>query len=610
MAPASLEAKMPCFRHTPALLALLASAVADLQFPPTLQEKWGKIDKEKDWLEALLEMRSEIEVVVGVTTTPQRINRSLQAAIEGIFQQSVLPDRVVLSLPRGRMRFRASTYPEDHELPLFLQFPQPGLVVDRDCKDMGPGTVFFNGLKHAKRRDAFFMNTPDDHVFSKNHIAMLLQFALANPGTAVASLGIHSHSQFRPCFDFAEWTTGCVGRINLGHTMGPINSGFIGHMVQPWFFGEVDELAPDDTWPKECHMHDDLWLSSLLARRGIRREAANLGLPGKAKVLNTSKTPDALFSQNAWNLNVCNHALLDRFPGLWTPRPRIVIMADSTSQSHCVGHVDDWYPLPSLSSKPSTAVFLRHLVLGTTRHENPDTVVLAVFGQMSCGKLSAALQCAVQRPGELHEHMGNRDGADGALCLAAENDNLAAAATVRMWHDAAPVDTQPEERACWSFPNATWGRCCAPFSENWSRREIRATSLAKSGFDRELRNCPKLDSGCCKVHARLSRRWKPLSGEWRIEYSNSRKRTATISEEGLVSFDDRTTTAASSVIPRFRLEETANPSVSLLKAIHSSTQAHLSEYWFFAHGQIHIAAADGDDFTGLGIQLNPCHGCV
>ncbi len=597
---------MPCFRHTPTLLALLTSAVADLKFPPTLQEKWGKIRKEKDWLEALLEMRSDLEVVVVCTTTPQRINHSLQAAIEGIFQQSVPPDRLVLSLPRGRMRFRASTYPEDSELPLFLQFPQPGLIVDRDCKDLGPGTHFFNGLKHAKRRDAFVMNMPDDHVFSKNHIAMLLQFALANPGTAVGSMGVHSHSQFRPCFDFARWTSGCGGRINLGHTMGPINSGFMGHMVQPWFFGrELHELVPDDTWPQECHMHDDLWLSSLLARRGIRRESANLGLPGKAKVLNTSKTPDALFSQNAWNMNICNHALLDRFPGLWSPRPRIVIMTDSTSQSRCVGHVDDWYPLQSLS-KLSTAD-LRHLVLGTTRHENPDTVVLAVFGRMSCGKLSAALQCAVQRPGELHEHVGNRDG---ALCLAAENDNLAAAATVGMWHDAAPVDTQPEERACWSFPNATWGRCCAPFSENWSRRETRATSLAKSGFDRELRNCPQLASGCCKVHARLSRRWKPLSGEWRIEYSNSRKLTATISEEGLVSFDDRTTTAVSSLIPRFRLEETANPSVSLLKAIHSSTQAHLSEYWFFAHGQIHIAAADGDDFTGLGIQLNPCHGCV
>ena len=239
---------------------------------------------------------------------------------EGIFQQSVLPDRVVLSLPRGRMRFRASTYPEDHELPLFLQFPQPGLIVDRDCKDMGPGTVFFNGLKHAKRRDAFFMNTPDDHVFSKNHIAMLLQFALANPGTAVASLGIHSHSQFRPCFDFAEWTTGCVGRINLGHTMGPINSGFIGHMVQPWFFGEVDELAPDDTWPKECHMHDDLWLSSLLARRGIRREAANLGFAWKSESFEHKQdTGCTFFAKMPGTMNVCNHALLDRFPGLWTP---------------------------------------------------------------------------------------------------------------------------------------------------------------------------------------------------------------------------------------------------------------------------------------------------
>ena len=140
-------------------------------------------------------------------------------------------------------------------------------------------------------------------------------------------------------------------------------------------------------------------------------------------------------------------------------------MADSTSQSHCVGP-RGW--LVS-AAKPVIKAIPPLFFWGIWFWAPPAMKTLtpwclAVFGQMSCGKLSAALQCAVQRPGELHEHMGNRDGADGALCLAAENDNLAAAATVRMWHDACTgrYPTRGGELAG-HFQTLTWGRCSGPF---------------------------------------------------------------------------------------------------------------------------------------------------
>ena len=172
-----------------------------------------------DLVRMVQQQRNQIEVVVMCTTTPKRLGRGLEAAIEGIFQQSVPPDRLVLSLPRGKMKFRDGVYPEDHELPEFLKKPRPGLVVDRDCEDMGPGTHMYNGLsKHVKRPDAFVINMPDDHIFSKHHLAVLLAHALMeqNKGSSIGAAGIHSSPAFRPCPTEAKKTSDCLGRLHSG----------------------------------------------------------------------------------------------------------------------------------------------------------------------------------------------------------------------------------------------------------------------------------------------------------------------------------------------------------------------------------------------------------
>ncbi|CAE7260388.1 unnamed protein product, partial [Symbiodinium pilosum] len=300
------------------------------------------------------------------------------------------------------MRFKDHAYPEDHELPDFLQKPRPGLIVDRTCEDLGPGTHLFNGLRYAKQRDAFVMIAADDMRLSKNHIALLLATAKRSEsqGSAVATLGVHSLPDFRPCLDTHTWTSGCLGYVDLGFSMGPMTLGWLGCIVRPWFFYPQDWEPPDDSWPTECFMHDDLWLSATLAQRGIRRASYNLGLPGRAEDLETSKDPgQALFHQNRWNLHVCNEALLARFPGLWEPRPRVVALAPGVSSTSCLGHVDQWHRIPSQDRGLSIQQLSSLVQAAGTSQEHWDTVVViipAFFREGFCRKLSAVLQCALQ----------------------------------------------------------------------------------------------------------------------------------------------------------------------------------------------------------------------
>ena len=493
-----------------------------------------------DLVRMLQQQRNQIEVVVMCTTTPKRLGRGLEAAIEGIFQQSVPPDRLVLSLPRGKMKFRDGVYPEDHELPEFLKKPRPGLVVDRDCEDMGPGTHMYNGLsKHVKRPDAFVIIIPDDHIFSKHHIAFLVADSLDkySQGTVVGVMGAHSGPEFRPCLTEAHWVTDCGhGRVNYGSPLGPITYGSFGHVLRPWFFRKEPLAPPDATWPKECHMHDDLWLAALLARRGIKRTARNFGLPGQTS--QPKQGVDALFWVNMRNLKICNKALLARFPGLWTPRPRVVVLGtDEAAASWCLGHVDEWHWLPkgmaTLVDSKQQVNYFKHLVVETVSLEHPDVIAI-VHVDAPCQKLSAAMQCALQK------HDSTHAATSAVVCLAATGSSFAAAATVGAWRDAVSVhETHEEERRCWTLPNATWGHCCARYKESvWSERSRRksfARSLAESqGFKRKVHGCPQLSLGCCDIDYRLSGLWFPAQGSWSIEYEDGRHVDVLISYEGLV----------------------------------------------------------------------------
>ena len=361
-----------------------------------------------------------------------------------------------------------------------------------------------------------------------------------------------------------------------GGTFGPVILGFMGHVLRPWFFSTRPLTPPDKTWPLECFQQDDLWVSAALAHRGIKRKSGNYGLPGLAKVLDTSKEDS--MSQSMWNLQICSDALNARLPGLWTPRPRVVVFGtDEAAASWCLGHVDEWHLLPkevaNLEDLKQQVNYFKRLVVDAVSLEHRDVVAI-VHVHASCQKLSAAMQCALQKRDSTHA------ATSAVVCLAATGSSFAAAATVGAWRDAVSVhETHEEERKCWTLPNATWGHCCARYKESvWSERSRRksfARSLAESqGFKRKVHGCPQLSLGCCTM--RLKDQWLAASGRWNIEYDDGRKLSVLITEDGLV-YSLKSSHRAE---PHFQLEETVNPLVAQLRPVPElSRRSSIIEHW-------------------------------
>ncbi|CAE8648733.1 unnamed protein product [Polarella glacialis] len=230
------------------------------------------------------------QVVLCLTTTPQRLARGLlKAALEGTFRQSFVPDRVVVALPRGRMRRRPSeVYPEDTDLPRYLLQPlaswQDKFVLDREIEDQGPITSVMCLLKHAAEKNSIILGFADDVFLSQHHFATVIFFALSLNGFAVAPAGRLSIPGMRPCFSSYDFQTGCAEKSYFGQTFGPITLGYLVQAFRPWFFGKLGLISAHEAEFPECAMHDDLWLAAVMAARGIRRMSFNGGLPGQSLI--------------------------------------------------------------------------------------------------------------------------------------------------------------------------------------------------------------------------------------------------------------------------------------------------------------------------------------
>lgn len=525
----------------------------------------------------LQKRRSQLEVLVVMSTTPRRLWTSLPKALASIFEQSLVPDRVVLSLPRGPMQRKPSeVYPEDAKLPHFLRNPPPGLIVDRECEDMGPGTGLLNGLRHARSLDALVIHLDDDQAYSVHHLAIMVYGAIApeNKARAVATVGLHSNPEFRPCLDQEAWRSGCVGRVFLGHTFGPLTVGWMGTIVRPWFFGPTGRFAraAASEWPKECQLHDDLWLGAMLARRGIRRMGGNWGLPGITAELEESRGSSALYSQNRWNLLQCNAALTSRWPALWEPRARLVGVGPAAREAlatRCVGHIDQWHPRLEANLGTSLSA-LRAAVVRQIRLEDEDTVVLALSGEDlamdGCATVSALVQCAMAQP--------------KTICFFADvRRTKAAAASVYAWRKTNISHAQrpdPSTSMCWkevSGYNATWGRCC------WNH--VAGIGVQQEDLKQVPLGCPPKSAGCCDVHPRLSRRWEYLADRWSVKY---RDHTVLwqVDKEGRAEYVADVGFRGS---PVWQLEESDGDSVVHLAPLNAAAEGTV-EVWHLTQGLI------------------------
>ena len=181
------------------------------------------------------------------------------------------------------------------------------------------------------------------------------------------------------------------------------------------------------------------------------------------------------------------------------------------------------------------------------------------------------------------------------------------------------------EASCWSFPNATWGHCCARYRGDSDSAaparhpqfRSRSQQLSQEGMLAELRGCPSWESGCCAVHPRLSQHWKHFSGLWTIKYADGLQQKMYVSELGLVQVrkhrDSKGKAVAADVL--LQLEETPNPRIARVRPMSTgsgTSEIPLSEHWHFTHGVVNVLAitSDGRVVIGKGVRETVCLGCI
>ncbi len=229
--------------------------------------------------------------IVSLTSIPPRFHL-LYRTLESLKGQNIKIDKIELWLPQSYLRF------PDFQVSNFVV--PDGVDLKITDRDIGPATkVLPSALLHSGE-DVNLLYCDDDKIFhqgwaesfllSRHYYARqsLDQCAIAAVGVCVDRYqGGYSQvptreraNRQKPLFDYIyrfkkyrrmilNTDRNDIGLARTRWFSGPgrvdIMEGYGGVMVRPEFFKPADQLIPDPLWRV-----DDIWLSGLLASRGIK----------------------------------------------------------------------------------------------------------------------------------------------------------------------------------------------------------------------------------------------------------------------------------------------------------------------------------------------------
>ncbi len=225
-------------------------------------------------------------LILTMSTIPPRFG-DVYASLERLRRQTVRPDRIILYVPQRYRRF-----PDyDGSLP---RVPE-GVEIRRPDTDFGPASKILHAAEEFKGQDVDILFCDDDVVYPRTWIAAFLRERRRQPEGALAVLGFEAFKlgpatmerqhlpralnhwritdvefqakmlwyDFRTKF-FTRPTLRPARRMYLRAGYQDIFEGVGGVMVHPDFFDAEAYDIPEVMWTV-----DDVWLSGMLARRGI-----------------------------------------------------------------------------------------------------------------------------------------------------------------------------------------------------------------------------------------------------------------------------------------------------------------------------------------------------
>ena len=230
-------------------------------------------------------------LVISLTSIPPRFGL-LQRTLASLKSQTIKIDKIELWLPRRYLRF------PDFEIKNFIV--PDGVDLKITDQDIGPATKILPSAMLHSDEDVNILYCDDDKIFhhqwaesfirSKSYYSAqgLDKFAVAAVGVCVDWYEVgysaipprerpkRQKSIFDLRYRFKKYYKKCIKSVpndlGLPRTRwfcGPgrvdIMEGYGGVMVRPDFFKSADQFIPDPLWRV-----DDIWLSGLLASRGIK----------------------------------------------------------------------------------------------------------------------------------------------------------------------------------------------------------------------------------------------------------------------------------------------------------------------------------------------------
>ncbi len=198
--------------------------------------------------------------VVSFSTTPHRIDK-IHKTIETVFQQSLKPDKIYISLPYV---FKRDNIP--YHIPEWLTKDKRVTILR--TKDYGPATKLLGLLEQVELNPKQVIITVDDDIsYPEQTFLHLVYHAYKNPESAVGVSGV----------DLQYDVDGLVSQdVKNGVISGfhhtryfAVLQGFASIAYRAGFFDEsIFEIT---NAPQECINSDDLYLSYHLAKKNIPR---------------------------------------------------------------------------------------------------------------------------------------------------------------------------------------------------------------------------------------------------------------------------------------------------------------------------------------------------
>ncbi len=225
-------------------------------------------------------------LIITLSSIPPRFSR-IGPTLRSLQAQARKPDRILLYIPQGYRRF-----PDwDGTLP---EVPE-GVEIRRVADDLGPATKVLHAAREFHDHDIDLLFCDDDRVYPPDWAESFLAARQEHPGCCIAQRGLMADRiagtspkrdlqpratprPFNEDWEFklkhlwrrlragSEWRAVRPPERRLFRTSGYIDmfEGCSGVLVKPAFFDDEAFDIPPVAWSV-----DDVWLSGMLAKKGI-----------------------------------------------------------------------------------------------------------------------------------------------------------------------------------------------------------------------------------------------------------------------------------------------------------------------------------------------------